>query len=104
MNAVVEGLVRAYRARFEEQSSLVVDAVSATMEDVREDLTHRLGDVHEQLNSVSQNIAAELGKAVEPLASDEVDRQLKKVLQSRAFDSSTNQRIRELAERARTGD
>ena len=104
VNAVVEALVGGYRARFEEQSSLIVDSVSATLEGVREDLTSGLGGMRDQLHAVTQNITEGLGKAAEPLASDEAHRQLTIVLQSRAFDLSTNQRMRELAERARIGD
>ncbi|WP_175772430.1 hypothetical protein [Paraburkholderia phenazinium] len=104
VNAAVDGLVGGYRARFEEQSSLVVDAVSTTMEDVREDLTHRLRDVNEQLHAISQSTLADVGRAAEPFVSEELIRQLDRILLSRAFDPSTNLRIRELAERAHEGD
>lgn len=104
INAVVDGLVSGYRARFEDQSKLVVETVSAKVEDVQQGLSQGFVGVHEHLNALSQDVAGNLGQAVEPLATGAVEQELGRILQARTYEPATNQRIRALAERVRVGD
>ncbi|WP_321802758.1 hypothetical protein [Burkholderia sp. BCC1993] len=104
INVVVDGLVAGYRARFEDQSKLVVETVSAKVESVQQGLSQGIAGVHEHLNALSQDVAGNLGQAVEPLATAAVEQELDKILQVRLYEPATNQRIRALAERVRGGD
>ncbi|WP_301817052.1 HTH domain-containing protein [Burkholderia orbicola] len=104
INVVVDGLVAGYRARFEDQSKLVVETVGAKVEDVQQGLSRGFAGVHEHLNALSQDVAGNLGQAVEPLATAAVEQELGKILQARMYEPATNQRIRALAERVRGGD
>lgn len=104
INAVVDGLVSGYRARFDDQSKLVVETVSAKVEDVQLELNHGFAGVHEHLTALSQDVAGNLGQAVEPLATGAVAQELDRILQARTYDPAANQKIRALAERVRVGD
>lgn len=104
INIVVDGLVAGYRARLEDQSKLVVETVSAKVEDVQQGLGQGFAGVHEHLNVLSQDVAVNLGQSVEPLATGVVEQELGRILQARTYEPATTQRIRALAERVRVGD
>ncbi|ADG14549.1 hypothetical protein BC1002_0448 [Paraburkholderia atlantica] len=98
INSVIDALVQSYNSGLEDQSALVIGAVTGQLRVESKAVRGDLSSVKVQLQEIAQTVEALPTTTAEPLATREVERQLDAILKTRTFDEQAVTRIRALAE------